>query len=181
MPRGEELTLGRLEAMGVTALSVPALVAGFLAAEALAGRLHPDLGSTPPGASVALPFLAGIAVTFVLHELAHAAAFRALGARPRVGVMRRGGLPYIYVSAPGHPFTRGRFLAAGTAPLVLLDALGLALVALPGIWSLGVAMVAVNTAGAVGDLWLCGRLLREPPGARWEAADGRFYAWRPPG
>ena len=73
-------------------------------------------------------FVAGLVVGavlgLVLHELGHAAAFLAFGARPRFGFKpwTKFG-PVFYVSAPGRYLGRKEFAAAGLAPLVLLTAL----------------------------------------------------------
>ena len=61
---------------------------------------------------------------FVLHELAHAAAYLAFGARPGLGFKpwTRFG-PVFYVSAPGSYLNRTEFVVAGLAPPIFLTAL----------------------------------------------------------
>ena len=65
--------------------------------------------------------LVGGLLGLVLHELSHAAAFLALGGRPRFGgkVWTRLG-PVLSVSAPGAYLTRGAYLFAGVGAVLVL-------------------------------------------------------------
>ncbi len=102
-----------------------------------------------------------IFVVFIcLHELIHGAFFWIFtGRQPKLGL--RGG--YAFAAAPGWFFPRRQYLLVALAPLVLLSLLGMALVAtvpLAGVTGILLAMV-LNASGAVGDLWIVYRVMRE--------------------
>lgn len=113
-----------------------------------------------------LYFLAGLVMVFVLHELIHGLAMRVFGAKPRYGVIWKGLM--FYATAPGHAFPRNQYLVIALAPLVSLTLIaGIGILFLPDkavIWSLAV-YASINTAGAVGDLWMSGIVLRFSPAA----------------
>ena len=133
-------------------------------------------------------FVAGLAIGavagLVLHELAHAVAFLAFGARPRFGFKpwtRIG--PVFYVSAPGCYLDRKRFAAAGLAPRVLLTAL------LPPVLALAPEDGLVSTAaywayllgvlGSAGDLLILLSLMSYPGVTRFEDTGDGFSAFGP--
>jgi hypothetical protein len=98
---------------------------------------------------------------FVLHELMHGLFFWLFTkSRPVYGFKGW----YAYAAAPGWYLPRMPFLAVGAAPLIFLSLLGEALVlvvpdtiALLVLWA-----VIVNAGGAIGDLYMIGRLLLAP-------------------
>src|SRR5262245_27011910 len=168
-----EITVGLAGAWTVLGLAL--LVASGIAVAGLDGALHPDAGQAS-AVAVLGSILLSIPVTLVLHEAVHGLAFLAFGGRPRFGAGVRAGMPYLYAGCPGRRFSLDRFLVVGLAPLVVLDLAGLALM-LPG-WSaaFGASLVAVNTGGAIGDLWMTGVLLRVPRWVHLEDAGARFVA-----
>jgi hypothetical protein len=102
-----------------------------------------------------------IVLSVVLHEAAHGIVYWALtGRRPVFGFKGW----YFYAAAPGWYFTRGQFLAAGLAPLVLVPLLALPVLAFaPALVALVATLgLTVNATGALGDLYLVARLLRQP-------------------
>jgi len=120
----------------------------------------------PTGRSVplvqAFSLILAVAVTLGLHELAHALAMMAYGARPRFGVLWQGAM--LYATAPGFAFRRNAYVVVILAPLVGLSLLALmAILFLPPEAAVLVAVCAtVNAAGAVGDLWILRITLRYP-------------------
>jgi hypothetical protein len=71
-----------------------------------------------------------------------------------------------YATAPGYGFRRNAYVAVALAPLVLISALSvLAMWLLHGTnWVALPALIgALNGAGAAGDLWMAGVVLRYPP------------------
>jgi hypothetical protein len=94
-------------------------------------------------------------VPFVLaHELVHAAAFRACGARPRIWVVFRGRLPrYLCVSAEGTRFSRNAFFVIIAAPLVVITLVGLGLmISVPALRLACVFAMTVHQDGCMCDL-----------------------------
>jgi len=175
--------LGTFEISGraaliVSAISIPIAVLALAGATALAAALHPDLGRASV-IEISLPFLVGLVVTLVVHEGMHAATFLALGGHPRFGLMRKGPLPFLYVSCPDRLFRRMPFMAVGLAPLILLDLVALGLLADLHTVGFAIAVLCINTAGSVGDLWLAGIVLSRGSTIRWEAAAGHFDLWGP--
>jgi Putative zincin peptidase len=70
-----------------------------------------------------LSFLGIFIGTIIVHELIHGLAFAAFGGNPRYGVGVKFLLPYAYVTAPRHHFSRNAFLVIGLAPLIVIDAI----------------------------------------------------------
>jgi len=108
--------------------------------------------------------VAGIMVTIVLHEAVHGITMRLFGAHPRYGIMWRYGM--FYATAPGFAFPRRDYLIVAITPLIgvsLLAVLGMILLAGSAVVGLLALCATVNAAGAVGDLWIIGIVLRYPP------------------
>jgi hypothetical protein len=131
-------------------------------------RLAVGLGKLPAfgrlGWQELLIGLGGVAVMVVLHELVHGLAMSIFGARPQYGVIWR--MLVFYATAPGYGFRRNAYVAVALAPLVLISALSvLAMWLLHGTnWVALPALIgALNGAGAAGDLWMAGVVLRYPP------------------
>ncbi|MGH7321847.1 MAG: DUF3267 domain-containing protein [Candidatus Rokuibacteriota bacterium] len=99
--------------------------------------------------------------TLLAHEVLHAWAAWCYGARPRFGLLWFGAYTTFDERLP-----RNRYLWTVLAPLVILDAVALVLLA---VWpaARGVAYLAllVNTTGAAGDLWSAAALARVPADA----------------
>jgi hypothetical protein len=110
----------------------------------------------------ALVFVAVVIVlAVILHEAAHGVVYWALTKRRPVFGFKGW---YFYAAAPGWYFSRGQFLAAGLAPLVLVPLLALPVLAFaPALVALVATIgLTVNATGALGDLYLVARLLRQP-------------------
>ena len=142
-----------------------------------------SLAGGEPALRVDLPrILAGGLLGLVLHELSHAAAFLALGGRPRFGgkVWTRLG-PVLSVSAPGAYFTRGAYLFAGVGAVLVLGVvlIGVGAVAPEGGAVAAIAIIAatVNVAGAGGDAIIALAVRSYPPVARFEDTGDGFVVY----
>jgi hypothetical protein len=110
--------------------------------------------------------IAGIVLTFVLHELTHGLAMQMFGARPKYGIIWKGLM--LYATSPGYAYRRNNYVVIALAPFVLISTL-----VLLGMWILqGTTWVAllcicgiVNASGAVGDMWITMVVLRHAPTA----------------
>lgn len=93
-----------------------------------------------------------------LHELIHGLAIRQCGHRPRYGVK----LLVLFATADGAYFRRDEFVRIALAPLVVISAAGVMLILfLPSDIGQWIALaVALNTGGAIGDLWMAAVVLR---------------------
>jgi hypothetical protein len=105
----------------------------------------------------------------LLHEAVHGLAAMLAGVKPSYGI----GLGFAYTTFPD-PVGKRPYLAIGLAPLVVLSALGIPLAA---IWEGGTGAVifflVVNAAGAIGDLWMSSKIVRQPADALFvDLADG---------
>ena len=169
----------------VVAWMTPLSVVLFVLALAGYGAVHwSRLGPQPvPSGWAALLGLSAVLVAVIaVHEALHGIGFRAFGGRPRFGAGLASGMPVAFAFCPGHRFTRAQFLVIGALPLVGIDAFALALGAYAPLAPIGAVAIAINTAGAVGDLWMIALVLQAPRSAMFEDSDGRsIAAWVPPG
>lgn len=114
-----------------------------------------------------LGMILGFALTLALHELIHGLAMQWYGAKPSYGVLWAG--LALYATAPGYAFRRNNYLIISLGPLVGLSILCALLLMLPmiGGWTITVIVLcaAINAAGAMGDIWITGIVLRYPPQA----------------
>ncbi len=125
------------------------------------GVLRDDLGdlATLPGE----PFfqtLITFVLVLVLHELIHGLFFALYtGESPRLGLR---GL-YAFAGAPEWFIPRGPYLVIGLAPFVLITLVGLiSLVFVPlNLVRLLLFAITLNAAGASGDIFISGWLMRE--------------------
>ena len=148
-----------------------------------------SLTGADPGITIEIPQLLAAAVLgLVLHELSHAAAFLALGGRPRFGAKAWTRLgPVLYVSAPGSYFGRGAYVFAGVGAVLVLGVLLLAVVAIApaGSAAANIAIIAavLNVAGGAGDAIIALAVLAYPSDARFEDTGEGFvvYAAAPVG
>lgn len=131
----------------------------------LAERLHTVFSPLPPRQFLAYfngwGLLLLLVALVLLHELAHGLFFWLFTReRPSLGL----GPGYAYAAAPDWYFPRNQFLIIGLAPLVMLSAAGLLWVPFVGETAVAwiVLFLSLNGAGAVGDLYVCGWLLRQP-------------------
>jgi hypothetical protein len=98
-------------------------------------------------------------LVLLLHEATHGLVFWLFTrSRPTFGFKGW----YAYASAPGWHLTRGRFLAVLLAPIVVLTVAGLPLVAFgPPVVALFTLLGLIgNATSAIGDMYMCLRLLR---------------------
>ena len=130
--------------------------------------------------------LGSMLLGLVLHELAHAVAFLALGARPGFGAkLNRKCGPVLYASAPGSYLTRAGYLIVGLAPLLGLTAVLLAVIAVAPSGSLiaeaAFFAVVLSVGGSAGDAMMMRAVLSYPSDARFEdTADGFTVYGRAP-
>jgi hypothetical protein len=105
--------------------------------------------------------VAGIVVTFVLHELTHGLTMQIFGASPKYGIIWKGLM--LYATSPGYAYRRNNYVVISLAPFVFISVL-----VILGMWILqGTAWVVllavcgvVNASGAVGDMWITMIVLR---------------------
>ncbi|MBI5950423.1 MAG: DUF3267 domain-containing protein [Chloroflexi bacterium] len=124
------------------------------------GKLSSD-GSVRLGLGEISLAIAGILLTFVLHELTHGLVMQIFGARPKYGIIWKGLM--LYATSPGYAYSRNNYVAIALAPFVFISVL-----VVLGMWVLqGTAWVAllavygiVNASGAVGDMWITMVVLR---------------------
>ncbi len=106
-----------------------------------------------------------IAITFVttiIHELVHGIAFAIFGGSPRYGLKVKYFLPLAYATSPGDIFRRNAFIVIILAPLLVIDIVSLLMLTIfpQAPWLIWV--IAFNTGGAIGDIWIAVQLLRCP-------------------
>jgi hypothetical protein len=134
---------------------------------ALGGRSSYDVRVTP--ANLLLGALIALVVVPVLHEVVHGLLAVVFRARPAFGI----GPGFAYTTFR-EPMTRWPYLAVGLGPLVVLSVAFVALaVAWPSAGGYLLLAAVVNSAGAIGDLWMAWRILRLPRNALfYDLADG---------
>lgn len=129
--------------------------------------------------------IAGIAGLFVsvvliilLHELIHGFFFWAFTRSKPVFAVRP---LYVYAAAPDWFIPARYYWIVGLAPLVLIGMIGLlSILVASAIWTpLLVFLVALNTAGAVGDIYIVARLLRLAPGSLVQDAGDHVSFFEP--
>lgn len=162
------------------ALTVVALVAFFAATWATLGFYlwRRDESSVALDGGF-LAFLVVLVAVVVAHEAVHGLTVLAFGARPRFGLGVSGVFPYAYTTID-RTLSRTRFVAVALAPLVLLSGAGLVAIAvaaerLSPWFAFGTAL---NTAGAVADVWMAFVLLRYPASVLVEDRKSGFAIWR---
>ncbi len=116
----------------------------------------------------ALPFAIALLVTTVGHEFLHGLAFRDRGYDVEYGIIPTLGV--VYTAAPEQFQPREDLFAVGLAPLALITVLALPLVfvPVPHVALTASLVLILNTAGSIGDLYMCWQLWRLP-------ADTKLY------
>ena len=124
------------------------------------GLLH----TLTAGLVVTLPdffyLLVGFVVSIALHELVHGVFFWIYSrSRPKFALR----VGYAYAAAPGWFFPRKQYLVIALAPFVLLTILGMGLIAVAPIGALAAILfgMVANASGAVGDIWIAIKVIRE--------------------
>jgi hypothetical protein len=143
---------------------------GFLIAGAVAmlgGRTSYDASLSL--STILYGAIVGLVLVPVLHEAVHGLAALLAGAKPSYGI----GPGFAYTTFRD-PVPRLPYLAIGLAPLVLLT---IASVILASHWNALAGWLVffgvVNASGAIGDLWMSWRIIRQPRTAIFfDLADG---------
>ena len=146
-------------ALGVTLLS-------FWLLAVFANRVHPELAGT----SFRLVFrldellllVVLVAANMVLHEIIHGVFFWLFThSRPVFGLK----LTYAYAAAPGWYIPMSQYWIIGLAPLLLIGAAGLLVMAFspPAYWLPAAVVIGFNSGGAVGDMWIIYKLFHTWP------------------
>ncbi len=113
-----------------------------------------------------------IVTVLVLHEGLHGGVGRLLGHHPIFGIE----LPLVFTTFRER-IARGHFMMIALAPLVVLDAVFISLYAL-GVLKLFMDLCfAVNTIGAVGDIWIALKLVRQARGTYVEDTQTGIEVW----
>jgi len=164
----------------LSAGSVVLFVAAFFGFGRLMAALRTDsaLEFTVGPTGIAVVALLSVG-TIVVHELVHGAVYRSLGYRVQYGLALNMGAAY--AAAFGQFQTRRDNVVVALAPLVVFTSVLTPLLAGPLVVGLAAFLVlVVNTAGAIGDLYLSWRLLRMPEGSLLYDADIRHsYIYYP--
>ena len=131
--------------------------------------MRPELADALQGNFTGSTMLIGLLILLVLmiaviilHELVHGLFFWIFtGKRPEFGL----GPGYAFAAMPDWFFPKGRYLVIGLSPLLGLTAMGLAACVFAPLPWLGVILAGmiINAGGAIGDMYVCGRILREGP------------------
>jgi Putative zincin peptidase len=129
-----------------------------------------------------LAFVVLLAITFgttVIHELVHGITFAAFGGSPRYGLKVKYFLPLVYATSPGDLFHRNAFIVIALAPLIVIDIICLLLLAIfpQAFWLIWV--IAFNTGGAIGDIWIAVQLLRCSKSVRVEDREEGIAIYAP--
>ncbi len=155
------IVLTRRSAVGVQVLSLALGVITLVLLLLAAGPQSFTLG--PAALGLLLVLLAATLGVVVLHEWVHWLAFALAGLHPHFGAGIVHGMPVLSTSV-ARPYGRTTALVSLLAPLVLIDALLLAVsAAVPDLFLWTVLPIAMNTGGSAGDLWQAARLARCPP------------------
>jgi hypothetical protein len=149
-------------------------------------RLRDMLTIAPDGReSVVIPCqltvdaVIALALVMLIHEVVHGLFYwQFSGKRPTVGIKWM----FVYVAAPSDVyFPRNQFLIVGLAPLVLLTLVGLLLMLIVPVVlvSIVILFVALNAAGAAGDLLMVARLLSYSPNTLMQDVDTGVVVYGP--
>ena len=109
-----------------------------------------------------ISFGVAIVLMLVFHEGLHGLFFWVFTkARPKFGFS----LLYAYAAAPDWYIPRNAYLVVGLAPLVVITLVGLVMILwMPHVWlPATLFLVALNAAGAVGDMYVTLMLLAQKP------------------
>ena len=136
----------------------------FVLLTVLSGNIHPELHTGFDIGIKSVVLIIGLMIIMlIVHEAIHGFFFwRFTHARP-VFALR---FTYAYAAAPDWFIPAKQYQIVGLAPLIIIDLVCVLLILIaPASWALPAAFVtAMNTAGAIGDLWIIFRLSREVPG-----------------
>jgi len=118
--------------------------------------------------------IVGAVLILPLHELIHGLMFLFWGGKPFFGAK----LPFaLYCGARQQLFMRNHYLSVGLAPLIVITTAALVLTLFsPVLASYTLFANLSNFSGAVGDLWVAMRLLRQPHAVLAEDTDVGYRA-----
>lgn len=148
--------------LNLAALVVTVLVFSLLSIFGTALRT----GTTNVSGSISagpIMILIGLVISiFLIHELIHGFFFWLFSSSRPVFALRP---LYAYAGAPGWYFPKRQYAIITLGPLVIIGTVGLLLMLLaPVSWLLTIAfLVAMNTGGAIGDIFVFFRLLKSSP------------------
>ncbi|PKN91940.1 MAG: hypothetical protein CVU44_16745 [Chloroflexi bacterium HGW-Chloroflexi-6] len=143
-------------------------------------RVRPEVIGADPGEvsmGIVLALLPVMGISIMLHELVHGVFFWVFTReQPRFGFK----LLYAYATAPGWHFSTSYYWLIGLAPLILLTAIGLAMVPLVPQILVYLLLFAIftNASGAIGDLYIVILLALEPAGTLVEDQGTGFRVFR---
>ncbi len=130
--------------------------------------------------AIAIPFLSSLVITVVVHELIHGLVFQRHGYEVQYGFLLRKGA--FFTAALGQFQRREHLYSVALAPLVIITIVFLPLlfVPVPLIAITALFVLIVNTAGAIGDVYLYWVLTRLPAGSLFYDVDiERMYVYQP--
>lgn len=109
-------------------------------------------------------FFVSVVLMLLVHEAIHGFFFWVFTHSKPVFALRP---LYAYAAAPDWYIPARQYLIVALAPLLLIDIIGLlAMLAAPAGWVLILAfLVALNTAGSIGDMYIVARLVRLSSGS----------------
>ena len=138
-PRNHGMVVGVLTGIGI----------GFLNA-----YLGVELGSWT---SIVFLLLASIATVLILHEGIHGGVAWVLGHKPHFGIE-----PPLVFTTFEQRLPKNHFILVAIAPLILLDAVLITMYVQDIFPAFSNLCFAVNTIGAIGDVWITATLIRYP-------------------
>ena len=144
--------------------AIPIAILNFFLLSIFAGLVHPSLMNTSSTITLGVvAVVVGLMVLlFTIHELIHGFFFWVFTRSRPVFALR---LFYAYAGAPDWYIPTRQFMIVALGPLVIIGAVGMLLMLLvPESWVfLIVIMVALNTGGSTGDLFVFTRLFKLSP------------------
>ena len=136
------------------------------------------LGSITPNPFLfLLLFIAFIVVLMVIHEAIHGIFFWIFTrSRPVFGLK----LLFAYAGAPEWYIPRNQYAIIGLAPLVLMTVGGFLVVSLAplSVGQLALIGITLNASGAVGDLYVSGKVMCQPRNVLVQDTGARFTMFR---
>ncbi|UCC81997.1 MAG: DUF3267 domain-containing protein [Gemmatimonadota bacterium] len=118
--------------------------------------------------------IVAIVIVVVAHEGLHGGVGMLLGHRPVFGLEP----PLVYTTYK-EKIPRDHLIAIALAPLVVIDTVCVALYALDVIRLFAVLCFAVNTIGALGDLWIVLKISRHPRDSLIQDTKTGVQVWSP--
>ncbi len=164
-----DLSRDRKTALLLNLLSLPLFVLFGWIFLSVASVFRPEISSldflrklTAHMATLYVEFLLVVIVFTVLHECIHGIFFWLFTRdRPVFGVR----LLYAYAGAPQWYIPRNQYAIIGLAPFVCISVVGMAVLPLVSLSAAQIILfgMVMNAAGAIGDLYVSGVVMRLPP------------------